>query len=161
MAQNANTKRAVNVAAGLVIIVLAFFALRSCFRTEPKPQAQAQPSVNYTQNICEDAYKTENHRYENENPEYIDVILREGCFSGYVSIPKAWTDWQRQMLHPASDDWLAMWYQGWQAPAGPYWAGTVNSQRIQFQDVPTKLVRLEGKGTLRIYRITATSYPER
>lgn len=160
MAQNANTKRVVNFVVVLAVVGLAIYFVRLFMHSDPKPQPP-QVTVNYTKNICDDAYKTEDHQHENENPEFIDVNLQEGCFSGFVAIPKAWTNWQDQMLHPGPNDWVAVWYQGWEAPAGPYTAAQINTQKINFGTVPSKYVRLEGSGVYRYYRITATSYPDK
>jgi hypothetical protein len=104
--------------------------------------------------ICENAYQTEDHHYETQNPPYIDSPpLTEGCFSGFIGIPKKWKSWQTQMRGSNAGDWVAEWYAGWNAPVGPFTQAQINSGRINFNNVGYT-VRFQGKGALRIYRIT-------
>jgi len=136
----------------LVILFLIFVGImfvRSLhFETAP-----AAPTLNYTTMICDNAYQTETH-HDDEDIPYFDVVLHEGCFSGFVSTPTKWRTWQGQILHNQPDAWAAYWFGGWPKPYGPYPMNQINSDQIHFDYTPSNRVRLQGKGTLRFYRIT-------
>lgn len=158
-------KAAKNLAATAILAVVSislvvFIALivKDAFQLSSAPApaltTASHLSWRYTSRICDDASQTEDHRAENLNPPYIDITLREVCFGGFVAIPDAWTTWQTQLLHNDSSDWVAEWYRGWTSPAGPFSHAEVDAGRNTFNALPSKFLRLEGKGTLRIYRVT-------
>jgi hypothetical protein len=111
---------------------------------------QQNPHRNYSPQICEDAYKSTT---QNENnPDHFDIALHEGCFSGFVSIPKDWRQWQEQLLGDDPTVWVAHWYRGWPEPRGPLSQNQVNNV-VQTEMVPSYQLRLQGRGTLRFYRV--------
>jgi hypothetical protein len=118
---------------------------------------QAVSVKGYTRMICDNAYESERH-YEKQNPPYIDIPLTDKCFSGFIGIPKKWKSWQTQMKGSNAGDWAAEWYNGWNNPAGPFTAAQINSGRINFNNVSYE-ARFQGKGTLRMYRITGDTRP--
>jgi hypothetical protein len=111
----------------------------------------AAPAYKFSLNICNAQDKTELH-YENQDPPNFEVQLRPTCFSGFVFIPVRWQQWRVQFLGQDHSAWEAYWYQGWAQPRGPitYDQLMMSAQTEQF---PSKMVRLQGKGTLRFYKI--------
>jgi len=149
------TKSALTWIFGIVLfsILLAFFivAFIHVFKNDRSTQtAVTAPSGNFSRMICDNAYQTEMH-YDNDNPPFIDFKLKEGCFSGFITMPKAWRSWQGQMLDNDPTDWEALWASGVQEPYGPWSATQINSGKIQNVSMPEKKMRLEGKGTVRFY----------
>jgi hypothetical protein len=147
----AQTKKLVNLATIIVLVVLAFWYF---YHTAKKTQSTADMADrNYSRMICDDAYTTERH-FGSSNPPYFDVILHEKCFSGFIEIPKSWLSWQFQFLGNDPTDWMSEWYASWPDPKGPYSQAAINGGTIQFGDLPIKMLRVKGKGTVRIYRTT-------
>jgi hypothetical protein len=104
----------------------------------------------YSYAICDDAYKTD-VRHDNETIEFFDVKLHDGCFSGYVGLPKNWQTYQGQLLHNDPSAWVAEWWSGWDHPIGPFTSGQLDSPDWQSMRVPSNHVRLQGRGTMRFY----------
>jgi len=115
----------------------------------PTNNAPVPPPVQYYYQvrICDDAWKDEaNH--EDDNIDHFSVTLREGCFSGYIHIPKTWKTWWNQ---PAGNDqsayWRAYWFLG-DNPQGPYPGGG----DINLGTHPNPMqFRMEGRGTYLFY----------
>jgi hypothetical protein len=133
-------------------------AEQSAASSERSHEAAEQPNaqaVDYNRSICDDAFQTEaNHRNDSEDEQYFDIPLHGGCFSGWVSVPGSWRQYGMQMLSSPPDAWVSIWGTEWAAePIGPY-------SRQQFNNTDTwgsrstftNRFRLEGKGTLRVYR---------
>lgn len=152
------TKTLVNVVGGFVIVCVALSILILTIHFVTKSAASnslaATPNMSgsFSHQICNDAYQTETH-YDKENPPYIDIRLKDGCFGGFVGLPAKWQTWQTQMLGSDPTDWVAYWAAGVTQPVGPYSATQANSKSITLS-VPQGQLRLQGKGTLRFYRIT-------
>lgn len=106
-------------------------------------------TMNYTQNICDDAYTTEKH-YDDKEIPYVDVPLHEQCFSGFVGLPRKWRSWQWQLLHNNDSNWAAMWWRGSENPLPAQWNRELNSPNEHLW-LPSMDVRVEGRGTLRFY----------
>lgn len=164
--QNESTKITVNTLAGIVGAIIGGFIILGLMLRGGSPSHQAagppvptQSASTYTRLICENAYSTEKH-YDDKNIPYVDVDLVDKCFSGYIGLPKKWTGFQGQMLHPSSDDWVAEWFAGNYNPAGPYTAELINSMKMNPQQVTSSMnVRLQGKGKIRFYCITGCPEP--
>lgn len=152
---------------GAVLIVLAaipaLFYLTTHFKgriTIPSPfpastasTSPQQPARNYTNGICDGAYGTD-FRHDDETIKFFDVKLQDGCFSGFVGLPKNWTHWQAQLLHNDPNAWVAEWWGGWDKPLGPFTNVQLLSPERSAWYVPSNLVRLQGKGTIRFYCVT-------
>jgi hypothetical protein len=136
----------------LVIIWLC----KSIISTAPQPQVQT-PGIKFSNRICPDAYASEVH-HDNDLIPYFDVNLGSECFSGFIGFPRQWQRWQIQMLGNNNDDWYMIWFRGWNGPKGPFTAQQANNGNLEFGNVPSSYgliqARVEGKGTLRFYRIT-------
>lgn len=159
----ATIKRIVNVSAVLIGVIVLLWLLNVAIRHVASGSGQAAaPSTagNFSRLVCDDAYQTEDHSQESRNPPYVDMRLREGCFSGFISLPKTWTNWQEQFIGSAPDDWVSYWYKGLSAPYGPYSEAQVNSETINIGTVPFPALRVEGHGVIRFYRITTQSYSD-
>ena len=97
--------------------------------------------------VCEDAWEQEQDlNYENFTGRYFDVTLREGCWGGKVTLPKAWASgWNSQVLGNDPETWIAIWFPGY-PPAGPFGRNAVT----EFPCHPGEF-RLQGRGTFRFY----------
>jgi TonB family protein len=95
--------------------------------------------------ICDDAF---NDDFDNsqKNLRYFDVTLHEGCFGGFVHLPKSWSNWYAQPRGEQNGFWIAYWHENSQTPLGPY--GPNASYHF---DHVTTVFRLEGHGTVRFY----------
>lgn len=150
----ADTKRLIRLGAVCVAVLLVAGATILFVWRAPHIAGRATASplpINYTRNICDDAYETEKN-YAKVNPPYIDVPLQDGCFSGFIHLPEKWNSWQVQ-FRPGGV-WMAEWYGGWNNPAGPFTADQVSAAQLPGGTMPSREVRYQGKGTLRIYRLT-------
>jgi hypothetical protein len=112
-------------------------------------------NIHYSRKICDDAYKT-GQNFAQENLDEVDVVLHDGCFSGTVTWPAAWNTWQCQLLGDKNDDWVSHWYGGSIEPKRPMTADQLNSDTNlgKLDNVSSHQARLQGKGTLRCYRVT-------
>jgi hypothetical protein len=144
--QSPKTKRLGYAIIG-VCIALGFFAVDYGYHQNPRPR------YNYTPNICDDAYQTEDHTHANVNSPYVDVVLKEGCFSGFVELPKAWRRWREQFLGADDGSWVSEWWSGTPNPRRIFNYSQLSSDTEDYQVNTPYLVRLQGKGTVRIFRI--------
>lgn len=148
-----DTKRLAYTVLACVIVLFTVWGISRLIRASHRPEkASTLHTINYTRMICDNAYQTD-VRHEKDTP-YIDIHLSQGCFSGFVALPDAWTNWQEQFRGNDGSDWMAEWYEGWINPRGPFSQAQVNAEQMPGYQVTKKLVRFEGKGTLRIYRLT-------
>jgi hypothetical protein len=146
------TNPAVYIVGICLIVVLVIFGIAKLAPPLSDRQAAEQipPSYNYSINFCDDAYETEKHHPE--DIPYFDETLRDGCFSGFVTIPDRWASWRVQFLGNNHSDWMAWWYQGASTPVGPASYMQVMTSRQDAQNV-SRALRLQGKGKIRFYKI--------
>lgn len=138
------------IVVGFVLLTGSGEIARNIFFTN---QTSPLPSnANYSLRICDDAYKT---NQPNENVvDHFEIVLHEGCYSGFVTYPAKWNTWLCQMKGDNADDWVSPWYRGWQEPRIPLSAHQFNSNENMrvMNNVPTHQVRLQGKGTYLCYQ---------
>lgn len=146
-------------------IALTFYACVSTFPPRrpnalaPRPQPTFASTVNYSALLCDDAFQTErdyrdNNRFgQYDNLTHIDITLKPGCFGGMVSLPDTndWRFWRAQLIHNDPKAWVAFWVYGQPNPSLP-------APLVEFNQSMTTITRfsqfrLEGQGTLRIYKI--------
>lgn len=149
-----DAKRLVNAGAiGVIILIVIVATVFFIRRARPTASHTPAAPLNYTRNICDDAYQSE-HDYSRVNPPYFDIPLRDGCFSGFYHLPEKWQTWQLQFRQGQQGVWVSEWYAGWMNPAGPFGQAQVDAAVLPAGTVPSRQVRFEGKGILRIYRVT-------
>jgi hypothetical protein len=146
MAQNEDIKARKNAFYILALCVVVGIATWWHLRPKPVPK-------DYARIICEDAYTTEQH-HENEALKFVKVSLSPGCFSGFVGLPSTWGGYQVQMVSSQDNDWLARWYQGKLEPDTPMFANEVNTSKTEADPKLSKIMRLEGRGTVEFYCVT-------
>ena len=113
-------------------------------------QIAAKYNANY---VCENAWEDDAHRvndYHDQNVEYFDVQLHEGCWSGFVKYPRHWQVWGIQFMHAQPEDYLAFWWKGETYPMGPYSPNGIP----ELNSTPNEC-RVQGHGTLRRYRVVS------
>jgi hypothetical protein len=149
----AQTKTVVVTLAWVAIVLLC---VKGCMELVKPPEKLpivgapvVAPMFKYTRYMCDD--QTYLH-YENADPLYFDVPLKEECFSGYVFLPVRWQTWRVQFVGKDHTAWVAYWYQGWPQARGPVTYETVMTSE-QDERFPSRMVRLQGKGTLRFFKI--------
>jgi hypothetical protein len=128
--------------------------------TNLKPQIKAQTAArNFTYNLCDDAFKTEDHHYAKRNPPSLEVRLKPGCFSGFVELPVAWRGWRSQFVGPfEGDEWGAAWWKNDPHPTKIFTPNEIASDPSSPQRT-TKEVRLQGKGKMLFYRVQDDGTP--
>jgi len=133
------------VVGSCVILALASL-VRLSIRLNPSiTKSGASSSVsNFQVRVCDDAWQRDLH-YEDDEIDHVSVTLHEGCFSGYLYLPKSWNAWWVQPSGDQNGDWIAIWMPGG-SPAGPY----SPNQGNQFQGNPLQF-RLQGHGTYIFY----------
>jgi len=75
-----------------LIVVGVFFAI-GIGKKIPTPSGTTQVKQHYNYNpalICEDAWE-QKFNYADFAGDHFDVVLREGCWGGQVTLPTAWT----------------------------------------------------------------------
>jgi hypothetical protein len=97
--------------------------------------------------ICESSW-TAPVDYRNQSPNYFDVVLTEGCWSGWVYLPRAWRVWYHTPVGDVNGWWVALWYSGQSRAAGPYRISQIGT--VSFNNVQS-ILRLQGHGTVRFY----------
>ena len=131
-----------NVALTVAVIFAVILAVVVANRQET-PIVPSAPAINYNSNrICAGAFE-EGRDYSKSGVTHFTIELTEGCWSGWVTIP--WNPWYFQLNEV--DDWMAVWYSGG-SPTGPRRSG---SENLFPEHPPTRIVRLQGHGTLTIY----------
>lgn len=146
----------------LIIIVLIGIVIYGVVRFWRWAQKQQPPpatlsAYHYSPLLCEDAFETEKF-YENPsyNLTHIDITLKDGCFGGTVTLPQqSWRLWAMQLLHNDRSSWVAFWWEGRPNPEIPDGLVEFNQKATAsaLENFP-KRFRLQGKGTLRIYRVS-------
>lgn len=134
----------------LAVIIFAILIFSPTIRKDLLMRESRAPAPHYNYRptfVCEDAWEQEQDlNYENFTGRYFDVTLREGCWGGYVTLPKAWTSgWHSQVLGNDPGTWIAYWFPGYPL-AGPFGRNAV----MEFPYHPMEF-RLQGKGTFRFY----------
>lgn len=109
---------------------------------------QPTATINYSPTkICDDAF-TENLDHTNDAISYFDVKLREGCFGGFITVPKIWKgDWHTQPVGDATGYWEAVWPEGRSQGLGPYKANDPTTLNLS----SSAHFRAQGHGTTRYY----------
>jgi hypothetical protein len=154
--QSAWARHSFKVIAPWVIYVVlglyAIFLIYGYFRAAPKSKNVTIST--YSENICDDPEKTEDHSHANVNPDKFSVPLQEGCFSGFVEMPHVWRQWRTEFLGARDEsEWVSQWWRGTNHP-GPIQTYAILTADPGNFSVPSYEVRLQGKGTLVFYRVT-------
>jgi hypothetical protein len=145
MAEAKTTQQKVTKLVGLIFVIVAILAVaRYSFRSSPQnvlvPQGSYRPHV-----ICDKAFETDQH-FENDPRHHISVVLQDGCFSGFVFLPRAWRTWHTQPVGDQTGYWVAYWFANQPEPSGPYQANST-----WFNYTPPYTFRLQGHGTILFY----------
>jgi hypothetical protein len=112
----------------------------------PTSQVTYRPRI-----ICDDTIE-KTYDYRNDNITHFDIPLTEGCFGGFVYIPRAWHNYEIQPVGDQSGVWYALWPQG-QNPTGVLYPNSVS-------DVNSGgVMRTQGHGTLRFYSNDVAANP--
>lgn len=96
--------------------------------------------------ICDDAFKQQ-YDFHTEQSGHKDIVLKDGCFGGFVRWPDAWKNWYYQPVGDTDGWWVSFWYSGTTQPAGPYGP----NQIPEHMTVPSRYFRLQGHGTIRAF----------
>jgi hypothetical protein len=135
----------------VVLGLYALFLIYGYFRVVPKSKIVTIST--YTENICDDPEKTEDHSHANENPDKFSVPLQEGCFSGFVEMPQVWRQWRAEFLGARDEgEWVSQWWRGTNHPMPIQTYAILTADQGNFS-VTSYEVRLQGKGTLVFYRV--------
>ena len=112
------------------------------------------PQFNYQIMVCDDAWKADIH-HDNADIDHFTVTLHDGCFSGYIYLPKKWPTWGTQPVgNDQNIDWIAYWFPG-STPQGPYRPGQVYNLEYH-----PRQFRLQGHGTYIFYSNVAVARPQ-
>jgi hypothetical protein len=133
----------------LVIITLIVVGILFAVGIGKKMPASSGPAqANYHPTfVCENAWEHDVN-YADFTGDHFDVVAREGCWGGHITLPMAWNSrWHFQVLGNDPKTWIAFCFPDPYPPAGPYGRNAV----IEFPHHPMKF-RLQGKGTFRFYR---------
>jgi hypothetical protein len=147
-AGNTDVAQVVVYALVAIIIIVVCLWIRGCWRdfTGPQPPPPIT-GVNYSIQLC-DGPRGKPEHHENEIVQKIDIPLGEGCYSGFVSLPRRWGPYQFQLRGTDKSDWMAFWCGGNPIPYGPYSYEQINAY------TPFRCngdLRLEGKGVTRFF----------
>jgi hypothetical protein len=96
--------------------------------------------------ICADSY-TENLDFTQLQADHFTVQLREGCFGGWVHLPKTWKFWHADASGDQNGYWNAFWYANDPHGIGPYFANDTRTINKGTHDV----FRLQGHGSVLFY----------
>ena len=126
--------------------LLSVAAITWFFKNKEKLASAFQPAPgpNYVGRICPDAWQNDKD-YSDSDAVKFDVVLKEGCWSGWFTPPTWWPEWHWQQ--DTAGDWVAIWYSGGN-PKGPFFW---NQTTIHIDYPPSRTFRLQGKGKLLIY----------
>jgi len=134
------------------VIVGATASIRMTTRLVAPPPKVATLSLNFQVRVCDNAWQNEIH-HEDDDTDHVPVTLHEGCFSGYVNLPKTWKAWWVQPSGDQTGDWIAYWMPG-NNPIGPY----LPNQAYQIPGIPLQL-RVQGHGKYVFYSNVKVSHP--
>jgi hypothetical protein len=134
------TKKAVGwlVALGVVVTFIIFGALVSPSRPNPAPT--------FTNRICEDSFKHDVDLTESKET-HIEVVLTEGCWSGFIHLPKYWNrnddGFNVQSAGNQDGAWAAFWFASSNHADGPY-----GPNLTQFYQDRGTVLRVQGHGKI-------------
>jgi hypothetical protein len=146
----------VYVLGGTAMVWLVLIGLSKQIAQQNKPAPQTR--YNYTQTMCDDAFKQQGPPPEARDLDHFDIKLEEGCFSVMYGAPDGWRHLGMQLLGKDKTDWLAMWPQSSNRPFGPFSYDEFNFQMDNWKqqnldDMHGGLrFRLQGKGRVLIFR---------
>lgn len=146
----AQNPRTTPILFGLLLFFGIVFGLALLILRRVTKHEKHYNNFNSTRLICDDSYLT-TANYEDKNPPFIDFLLHEGCFTGWITLPRNWESWQSQFLQHQTNTWVMEWWDGWQDPIGSFNNDQFTTALSPTQ-VPSKHVRLQGNGVIRFYR---------
>jgi hypothetical protein len=117
---------------------------------KPVAATQQQPVMIYNaQRICEEVFN-QHLDFTDLKDNHFTVTLPEGCFSGWVRVPRFWKDWHSDPTGDQTGYWVAYWYENDYKPLGPFYANDNRNLNKSMQDA----FRLQGHGVILFYSNT-------
>jgi hypothetical protein len=141
------------VAIVFVALTLFGYGVSGYFARRAKPIPDPIPSnINYSIRICDEAYKS--FQKNEDVTDHFDVDLHDKCFSGFVDVPRDWSQWQCQLVGDEPHDWVSLWWTGFAQPWAPMDSALLNSNTSLGKTRPQgRQFRTEGKGKLRCLKV--------
>jgi hypothetical protein len=156
----------VGLCVGVLLLSIGIVQLGLQSLSGPEP---ARPAITYDAlAICTDAVEQEAHGDNDHHAEavdYVDIKLRDGCFSGFVRLPDGWQSWRVGFVSSEPDRHVGYWYFGWEKSKGPYGPNGHEEDDPAFEHPPHGpydpwhvAFRLQGTGTLRFIETSGTGF---
>ena len=86
-------------------------ALFLFFHAKRSPTASLA-AANFGGLLCDDAWQNELDYSGKTGMDHFILNLREGCFSGWVTLPDYWQGWSMQHAPGTKAEWIALWPSG-------------------------------------------------
>jgi len=148
MTEKTNRDKLATFVLVVIIILICALVLRHSFVSRMRPFSVTPGPARSVYNphvICDDAFKADVH-HEDDNIHHFPVVMREGCFSGFIYVPKTWKAFHTQPVGDQTGFWSAFWFANQPEPAGPY----PPNSNVVF-NYPSRVFRLQGHGTILFY----------
>jgi hypothetical protein len=135
----------------LWLVVLSLVAIFVAYLTsiEQNDRRRKLHSSYNPSNICASAFD-QNLDFSNLQENRLTIELTEGCFGGWVHLPRSWNFWHTQPAVYTQGFWYAFWFANDPHSIGPFSPNDTRTLNVNVHD----LFRLQGHGTIMFYNNT-------